>query len=418
MSKLKKAGKGIGIGTIVAVVLLLALGIFGGFASNETENWTIIQRPWDIGGGEPDVGDGKILVENEKNPFIFKCFGTEATYPDNVTEFFSSKDDEGGESGDTTKDTSVKVVFKDKGTASFSAQVVYETPTMIADQVEFHKLAKDDMRKASKTVQTALNQACRFVASGLTASEFIEGQELVVQKINDEMKSNELLKNKWHIDVVDVQISDISPDDMTLQLFAKQQEALLNAKTAEAKKSEYDMKKIETDADYSQKIAEAKGKAEMEKMKAVTDAEREAELARIEAQKKVTVAELAKAQADQIRQKMAIDADAKLQVATIEKQEAEQKAEAIKLLAKAEEERIKLAGAITEKEQKTLEIAKERDIGVANAWANGNRLTPDFVIGGNTGGSDANNGDLNNTLLSLKLMESMNMIDGKKVIGK
>jgi len=424
---LGKVMGGFGIGTIVIVILAVVLLLIGGFASNETENWTIVQHPVDFGLGDTDVGDGKIIVEDEKNPWIPKFFGTTKTYPDNVTEFFSDKDDEGGEDGDTTTDKSVKVVFKDKGTASFSAQVVYETPIALADQVEFHKLAKGKMEVASKTVQTALNQACRFVASGMTASEFIEKQEQVVLDINEQMKNNKLVSAKWHIEIVDVQISDIKPDDMTLQLFAKQQEALLNAKTAEAKESEFKMKKLETEADYEQQIAQAKGEADMVAMTATTDARREAELATIEAQRKVDVQELQKLEAQALSDKMEIDAnalflvaeidaEAKLKVAEIAKLSAIEQASAIVALAEAEEEKIRLAGAMTEQERVRLEIQKEQNIGVADAWANGNRLTPDFIIGG--GGEGGNVGDINSTLFSMKLMESMGMLESTNGVAK
>lgn len=410
-SKKGKFGKiagGFGIGTIVVVILAVVLLLIGGFSSNETENWTIVQHPFNFGMGDDAVGAGKILVENEKNPWVPKLFGSTETYPDNVTEFFSSKEDEGGDDGDTTTDKSVKVVFKEKGTASFSAQVVYETPYMLKDQLEFHKLARGDMKKVSKTVQTALNQSCRFVADNMTASQFFESQQEVVQQINELMKNNTLLRDKWKIVIVDIQISDIVADDVTLTLFSEQQTALLNASKAVANQEKFHQQEIEKVAEYKKLIAEEKGKADMVKMKAVTDAEREAKLAIIEAQRKVDVAALEKSQADEIRQKMEIDANAKLRVAEIERAQAEQKAEAVKLLAKAEQERIQLAGAITEKEQVALTINKERDIGVATAWANGNRLTPDFIIGGT--GADGS-GDLNSTLFSMKLMDSMGLLN-------
>lgn len=419
MSKAKQAGKGIGIGAIVVVVVVIGLALLGGFTSNETENWTLVQRPWDIGGGDPTIGGGKIIVENEKNPFIFKCFGTKATYPDNVTEFFSDRDDETDASGDAS-DKSVKVVFKEKGTASFSAQVVYETPVLMQDQLEFHKLARDNMKVVSKTVQTALNQSCRFVAANMTASEFFEGQEIVVQKINTLMKENTLLRDKWKILIVDVQISNINPDKRTLDLFAKQQEALLNAKTAEANKEKFIQQELETVAEYANNIAIEKGKADMEKMKMVTDAQREAELATIEAQRKVDVQALAKEEAEELRLKMSIDASALLEVALIAKEEAGARAEAVIITAKGEQERITLAGAITEKEKVLAEIQAKKEVMVAGEIAKQKWVpeTLNIISSGGSDGGEAPATSVMQNLINMKLLAGVGLIDDAKPVVK
>lgn len=407
MSKVMTASKGIGIGVIGAVVVAIALGVFGGFTSNTAENWTIVQRPVDwFKGGDPDVGDGKIVVADEKEVFIIKFFGDEQTYPDRVTEFFSDVDGEGVEDNDgDTVDRSVKVVFMEKGTARFSAQVVYETPFTLKEQYEFHKMAKGRMATVSKTVQTALNESCRFVATKRTASEFFEQQQEVVQELNTLMKSNTLLKDEWKIRIIDVQISNITPDDKTEELFVAQQEALLNAKTAEANKEKFKQEEQEKVAEYAKLIAEEKGKAEMIKMKDVTDAKRVAELATIEAQKKVDVAKLEKIQAEEIKAKALINATQKLEVAEIEKAEAVEKAQAIVELAKAEEEKIRLAGAMTEQERVRLEIQKEEAIGVASALVSGTALVPQFIVeaGGGEGGTGGNT--------ALETLMTMRMVD-------
>jgi hypothetical protein len=168
-------------------------------------------------------------------------------------------------------------------------------------------------------------------------------------------------------------------------LFQAQQEADLQKKKAEAEKANLVMQKERTVAEYEQQIAASKGAAEVEKIKAVTDAERQKELAEIDAQQKVAVAELEK-------QRATVEASKKLEVADIQKKEETTKLEIIKLQAqqqveeaKAKEQQIKLSGAMTEQEKVRLEIEKETKIGVAAEWAKGisnMKLPSTMLIGG------------------------------------
>ena len=131
------------------------------------------------------------------------------------------------------------------------------------------------------------------------------------------------------------------------------------------------MEKERTVADYEKQIAEAKGKAETEMMKATTDAERQKKLAEIEASKKVEVEKLAKEEA-------LVKAQKQLELAELTKKEEVIKLETIKIQAeqkvaeaKAKEQQIKLSGAISEEMKYRLDVEKETKIGVAREWANG-----------------------------------------------
>ena len=150
-------------------------------------------------------------------------------------------------------------------------------------------------------------------------------------------------------------------------------------------------------------------KTEVEKIKAVTDAERQKELAEISAQQKVAVAELEKQQAT-------IEANKKLEVAEIQRKEEAAKLEVIKIqseqkvaTAKAKEQEIKLSGAITEAEKVKLEIEKETKIGVATAWAKGisTMQLPETVMIG----SGAAEGNPVNDLLSLLTVEKAKQVN-------
>ena len=143
--------------------------------------------------------------------------------------------------------------------------------------------------------------------------------------------------------------------------------------------------KKKTEAQAAQKIAEVKGMADAEKMKAVTDAERQAELAKIEAEKRVTVEKLAKEEA-------LVKAQKALELATIVKKEEAVKLETIKIQAEqkiaeaqAKQKQIQLSGAITEEAKYRLDTEKETKIGVAKAFAEGVKnikLPETMIVGG------------------------------------
>lgn len=152
------------------------------------------------------------------------------------------------------------------------------------------------------------------------------------------------------------------------------------------------MQKEKTVAQYEQQVAESKGKAEVEKIKAVTDAERQKELAEIKGKEAVSVAELEK-------QKATIEANKKLEVVEIQKREEKAKLEVIQIQAeqkvaeaRAKEQQIKLSGAMSEEMKYKLDIEKEIRIGVAKAIADGlsrTTLPQTFIMGSGADGKQA-----------------------------
>ena len=377
-------------GLIIVSLAILALVMAGGFTSNQMETWTIIQRPFQIGSIE------KIGTVDDRQVFIPKVFGSEATYKDTYTVFFSSKADEGG-----SKDDSVGVRFIDKGTAKFSAQVVFSTPFGDKEaQKNFHKLARGNEKVVIQTVKTSLNEASRFTATKLTASEFFEGQEEATESIRTRMKNDELL-TKWGIIIDSVKLSEIDPDDLTDGQFKQQQTAILEAKKAEANKVKYAMQELETQANYSMQIEKVKGEAEMVAMKARTDAQREKEMAEIAAEKKVNLAEYARQEAEVQKQQAEIEANRQLEIAKIAKLEAIELADAKIIQAKAREQEIALSGAMTETAKITLQIQADRDVRVAEQLSK--IAVPKVVIGGGAGGEGGSGNTQFDNLLSLKI---------------
>ena len=144
------------------------------------------------------------------------------------------------------------------------------------------------------------------------------------------------------------------------------------------------MQKEKTIAEYEKQIAESRGKAEVEKIKAVTDAQRQKELAEIKGQQEVAVATLEK-------EKATIEANKKLEIVEIQKKEEKAKLEVIQIQAeqkvaeaKAKEQQIKLSGAMSEEVKYRLDIEKETKIGVAKAISDGLskvKLPETFIMG-------------------------------------
>jgi hypothetical protein len=211
---------------------------------------------------------------------------------------------------------------------------------------------------------------------------------------------------QYGIEVAQFSITGIKYDPQTLEQFAKKKEASLKAELAkiqvEQAKQETQTKieegkrmKAEKDAEMSVQVAQARGEAEM----LVTTAE----------QNKLQAAEIkekAVIEANQAKEVAVIDANQKQEVAVIQLAAAQLDAQAKIVLAEARQKEIDLAGFITEKERVLAEIAKERDIGVADKLS-GLQL-PDKVI--MTGGSGS--GDGANQLFSvLGVNQTLDLMD-------
>ena len=428
MSKIKKVTQGITIG-LIAICALFIVGLFAGLMEkNDNQNYQIVQSL-----------KGNMSVRSDAGWYP-KWFATIKTYPKSVQAYFSSDAKEGGE-----EDDSIRVTFNDGGIAQVSTIVRFRMPTSDEDRLLVHREFGADMASVEASVRAHLVNCAKATATMMTASEnqtsrkaefakVIGDQlqnglyrfkriEVPVLDINGQPKltedktqittfATETVKDRdgnviidavsplkqYGIEVTQFSVTSVEYDSQTRDQFAKKKDASLKAELAkiqvEQAKQET-MKVVEEgkrqvaskQADMNVQIAEAEGKAAM----------------------KVAQAEQEKLEAEFLKQKAEIEASKVLEVAKLEKLASIEQAEAQKLLADAREYQLEKGGAISERDKVLAEIQKERDIGVASAWANGkNRLTPDTVVTGNSG--TGGTGGLNDTLLSLKLMESMNMI--------
>lgn len=261
--------------------------------------------------------------------------------------------------------------FSNKSTAELACQIGYRIDSTNDEQiVKLHQLVEGDEDKIWKIVQTSLQTAAQRVASQYTPSESVEKFDEFQSKIAKAILHDPDLLDKG-IDVVSFTCAGLPEyDNETKAQFAKQKEADLAKRLAEAEKIKLEAEKLKVEANYQMQISEQKGKAEAEMANAVQAAEKEKKLAEIAAQKQVEVAKLEKekAQIEVEKQKEVarIEAEKLLAVAEVQKKTEAEKLEAIKLQAEqkvAEAEAKKIAieksGAITELQQAEIELKRQ-----------------------------------------------------------
>lgn len=382
---------GVAIGAIVvAVIAAIVIGC-NVFHSNNVQNFQVVQSL-----------NGNVEIRAEGG-FYCRFFPRIWTYPKVNTVFFSN------EKAESKDQDGVQVRFSNKGEGDVSCQVVYRLYTDQESIKRLHTYSGGSIDVIDNLVLSKLKDIAMTHAATITSSQAIENREEFAERIRKDFVNNKELKEAGIV-VEQFSITKINFDERTNALFAKQQEADLQKKTAEAEKQNLLMQKERTVAQYEQQVAESKGKAEVEKIKAVTDAQRQKELAEIKAQQEVAVAELAKKQAT-------VEATKKLEVAEIQKKEEAAKLEVIKIqsdqkvaAAKARQQEIQLSGAMAENERIKLEIEKETKIGVAREWAKGLsqvKLPNTLMIGG----SDAKGNNTVDTLIKLMVVEKANRVN-------
>lgn len=353
---------------------ILCLGIcFKVIKYNDVQDFQVIQSP-----------SGAVELKTDGG-YYYAFFPRVWTYSKINTVFFSNDRQE------SRDNDGVNVVFSNKGTGNISSQVVFRLHTDNDRMLKLHQYARGDVDIIENLVLAKIKDIAMTEASKITSSQAIENRESFAQSIRAKILSHKELLDMGIV-VEQFNITSIDFDDKTKQLFSQQQESDLLKKTAEAKKQQLEMEKERVEAEYAKQVAESQGRAEVEKIKAVTDAQRQKELAEIEAQKKVEVEKLAKEEA-------IVKAGKLLEVVEIERQTEAKRLEVIRIQAEqkvaealAKQKQIELSGAITEQEQFRLTVEKETKIGIANALAKGvgQWILPKTVIIG--GGSSESNG--------------------------
>lgn len=384
----------VGLAVLVAVVGIFAIG---GVGYNLDEEFTVVQYPW-----------GNITSFDDAGVF-FKCFGKSKSYPDMDLLYFSKDAREGSED-----DESIETLFTDRGKGWWSFQVAVRNPDNKMDQIAFHKRCGGDYDTYRDTINARLKSAGRKFAEVSSSSDAAQNQSGFTEDVENALKIDDFIANKFKSTIDAVELTGVEFDTKTKTLFETQQESNLLKKQAEIDAQKFAQQTLSTKAEYEQKIAQQKGEADMIAMKAVTDAEREKELAEIAANQKVEVAKLETLEQNALKEKALVEAQRGLEVATLERETADQNAEAQKLLADARKYQLEVGGAISERDKVLAEINAKRDAMVAAELSN--VQVPYIVMGGGSGAEGGGSSTLTESMFQMKLMESMGILD--PVAGK
>ena len=270
----------------------------------------------------------------------------------------------------TDKDA-ILMQFSNKSTAELACQIGYRIDSTNNEQIiKLHQLVEGKEDKIWKIVQTSLQTAAQRVASQYTPSESVEKFDEFQSKIAKAILHDPDLLDKG-IDVVSFTCAGLPEyDNETKAQFAKQKEADLAKRLAEAEKIKLEAEKLKVEANYQMQISEQKGKAEAEMANAVQAAEKEKKLAEIAAQKQVEVAKLEKEKAvievERQKEVAKVEAEKLLAVAEVQKKTEAENLEAVKLKAEqvktealAKKEAIEKSGAITELQQAEIELKRQ-----------------------------------------------------------
>jgi len=400
--------------TISTLVIAAIAGIIGLICFvktlhvNDVQNLQVIQSI-----------DGDITIRREGGWYAMICPRI-WEYPKASVEICNKKD----------KDA-ILMQFSNKSTAELACQIGYRIDSTNDEQItRLHQLVEGDPEKIWKIVQTSLQTAAQRVASQYTPSESVEKFDEFQSKIAKAILHDPDLLEKG-IDVVSFTCAGLPEyDDETKGQFAKQKEADLAKRLAEAEKIKLEAEKLKVEANYQMQIAEQKGQAEAQMAKDVQSKEREKKMAEIEAAKAVEVAKLEKERAvievERQKEVARVEAEKLFAVAEVQKKTEAENLEAIKLKAEqkvAEAEAKKIAieksGAITELQQAQLDLEraiaqyKWESIGKAIA---GVKL-PQMVT---LGGGDAAKGGVNplEQLIQMMTLEKLNIVTTQPTVKK
>ena len=353
--------------------------------------------------------DGDITVRREGGWYTMICPRI-WEYPKASVEICNEKD----------KDAIV-MQFSNKSTAMLACQIGYRIDSTNDEQIiKLHQQVEGADEKIWAKVRTTLQTVAQCIASQYSPSESVEKFPEFAKKIQSAIVHEPSLLAEG-IDVVSFTCAGLPKyDTETIAQFAKQKEADLAKRLAEAEKIKLEAEKLKVEANYQMQIAEQKGQAEAQMAKDVQSKEREKKMAEIEAAKAVEVAKLEKERAvievERQKEVARVEAEKLFAVAEVQKKTEAENLEAIKLRAEqkvAEAEAKKIAieksGAITELQQAQLDLEraiaqyKWESIGKAIA---GVKL-PQMVT---LGGGDAAKGGVNplEQLIQMMTLEKLN----------
>jgi hypothetical protein len=430
-------------GIIAVVALIVVTNLFG---KNEDTQFTVKQ---------PISGEMSVV---DRGGYYYKGMATIWKWNKFEDFYFSRSDQEGGD-----RDESIRITFNDGGQADVSIYTRIELPMDEEARILFNRQFSGNPENIKSAIRSHLINCLKNTAPMMQSSEHqsarktefdahvydqlvkglyqmqkeavktldetdTTGKEITVYVTNiitGEDGAPVIAKksplDQYGIKISQFSITGVEYDPKTRELFAAKKESSLLAEKSKAERIQETQQRLMVEEKGLREKAEIEAVANVEKAEAVIKAEKEKEMAEIAAQLKVAVEEQAKLEAEIAKAKeLAIEladkeiaetaAEKQLEVAKLMALAAEEEAKAIRTLAEAEEEKIFRAGAITEREQVLAEIAKERDIGIAEYLAQ--IPVPQVTIGGGTGTEgSADSGKITTDLINLKLLEGAGLLD-------
>lgn len=408
---------------------------------------------------------GNITIQ-DRGGYYFHTFNTIWTYPRAINDEYKAPENEvaTSERDETLKceGESIRITFNDGGNACIDTVVRYRLPSSVEVRKVLHREFSGNVDSISTAVFAHLTNVAKATAPLMSASEHQSARkgeftELVNQQLKkglfrmkrikkeladrkDEngkpitVEATELIVNKdgmpiisepspliqYEIEVLQFSVGETEYDKQTLKNFKVKKDSFLRAENMKSQREAEVQQRLMVVEKGLREKAEVEALANKEKAQAVINAEREKEVAETNAARKVAVEKQAKLEAETKAQKLLevakiekaqaeTVARQKLEVAKLNAKAAAKQAEAIRVLAKAEEERIKKAGAITEQEKVLAEITAMRDAKVAAELAK--IKVPQFVITGASGGAEGSNEGMTSTLMNMFLLDKLSVTD-------
>jgi len=427
----------IGVYASIAVVLLIVVGLLvGGFGKNDDSNWQIVQSVT----GNVDVRD--------KAGWYLRKFASVWTYPRAVSkEFKQAGLGEAVSRSDKMADQSIKVTFNDGGTAKMGVTIRFATPQTTARRRRLHAEFAGNIDNVSASVKSHLVNACKATAPLMSSSEHMSARkaeftqlvreqlvhglyrmrrieksfkdatdstgdeitifatEIMLDEDGNPMFAQGSPLTNYNLEILQFSIEDTDYDPKTLEKFAAKKDSLLKAEQFKAEREQEVQQRLMIVERGLREKATVEATALKEKAQAIINGEREKEVAELAAAKGVAVAVQTKLEAETKASQQVEVARLYYEEEKLRTSAAEEQAKQIKMLATAEEERIKRAGAVTEEAQVLAEIAATRDVEVARELAK--IAVPGVVI---SGGSNGNGGGVLENLIQMVLLRSAGVL--------
>lgn len=298
------------------------------FGINDAGERTVIQYP-----------TGTLYVKFSPGLY-FKAFGSTEIYSDVNTYDFDKDGSEGKSNPNSLIASGIAVRYQDGGTGTVFGKARFALPNDAETMIRLHKDFRNKQAVAQKLIRTVTEESMNLTA-GLMSSEeaYAEKRGIFTQwaeqqvasgKFFTELKSvtekqeatNEHMTRNipvikygadglpvqhasdfkmYGIKVNGFQITDWNFENKTLEQISRKREATMGIITAKADAERARQEALTAEEQGKKNVMVDRYTKEQEKIQAVVDAEKEQEVAVIQAKQTVLVAEQAKLEAEQLR---------------------------------------------------------------------------------------------------------------------